>query len=366
MYNSKEIYSGSSDGYFYSPFNTSVDKMDHLMLINFEKDPDELYNVFELQAALDDNGRMSFLVIAYCNDGSVDIYHQASYPICSQAHVLNGATFYERPLVNTKFAESTDYLLVYFSFEDKKGRFITVEVRECRRSKRRPFFMLAPVGVVSRNPISLPVYSLYEMEFASKRNTLIDISIDGVKHIPDTFPLPIDWSVNYFTRYSTNAFNVDWNKNVNGRLKPLTPGKDNRADDNDTTYELIKNDGHYEIKCMHTENSKHMFGICFYPPIPDLACLKEDVTINGKFKIGTDCSKGHISGDYYIEKSDKTVKIKVEPGEGWRPKEKRWMLRLIYRMVKVFREWPKSYLWNATITFDTPNQPIIQSKWERT
>lgn len=203
------------------------------------------------------------------------------------------------------------------------------------------------------------------MEFANRRNTDIEISIDGVKHKPDTFPVPIDWSVNYFTRYSTNAFNVDWNKDVNGRLTPLIPDKYNRAEDNDTTYGLVNNDGHYEIKCLHAENSKHMFGICFYPPIPDLECLKDGVTINGKFKIGTDCSKGHIGGDYSIQRSGKTVQIRVEPGEGWRPKEKRWMLRLVYKMVKVFREWPKSYLWNATITFDAPNKPIIQSKWER-
>lgn len=363
--NSKEIYSRPSDGCFYSPFNTSLDKMDQLILINFEKDPDELYNVFEFQEAIDDYGHRRYLVIAYCIDGKVDIYHQLSYPIASQANVLNEATFFERPLADAKFAVSTDYLVVNFSFEDKKGRQIAVEVKEKNRLRKHPFFMLAPVGVQSKNPISLPVYSLYEMEFANKKNTIIDIDIDGVKHKPDTFPLPIDWASNYFTRYSTNTFNVDFNKDVNGPLNPLVPDKKLNAEDSDTMYDLFDNDGHYEISCMHTENYKHKFSICFNPYIPDLACLMDDAEINGRFRIGTDYSTGRIYGDYFIIRSGNTVKISLEPGGGWKPKEKRWMLRLIYRLVKVFKQWPTTYLWNATITFDDPNQPVIQSKWER-
>jgi len=89
----REIYSRSSDGRFYSPFSLSVDDMEHLILVNFEKDPDEFYHTFELQQARDDNGRKILLVIAYRNDGGADVYHQPGYPFASQASLLNDAGF---------------------------------------------------------------------------------------------------------------------------------------------------------------------------------------------------------------------------------------------------------------------------------
>jgi len=46
------IYSRNSDGSFFSPFSMSIDDMEHLILINFEKDPDKYYNTFELQKAV--------------------------------------------------------------------------------------------------------------------------------------------------------------------------------------------------------------------------------------------------------------------------------------------------------------------------
>lgn len=47
-----DIYSKGSDGSFYPPFSLSIDAMEHLILINFEKDPDKYYNTFELQKAV--------------------------------------------------------------------------------------------------------------------------------------------------------------------------------------------------------------------------------------------------------------------------------------------------------------------------
>jgi hypothetical protein len=34
-------------------------------------------------------------------------------------------------------------------------------------------------------------------------------------------------------------------------------------------------------------------------------------------------------------------------------------------VVKVFKEWPKSYVWNAKIKLDEKEQPIMESSWKR-
>ena len=48
---------------------------------------------------------------------------------------------------------------------------------------KKPFFLLAPVGVISKTPVSLPFYSLYRMSFIRKNHAVIEIDIDKVAHM---------------------------------------------------------------------------------------------------------------------------------------------------------------------------------------
>ncbi|MDX9694179.1 MAG: hypothetical protein RBT49_00145 [Bacteroidales bacterium] len=359
------IYSKMSNGCFYSPFSLSIDDMNRLILINFEKDPDEFYNTFELQQASDKTGKKYLLVVAYRNDGGSDIYYQPGYLFASQASVLNDVTFFARALENAKFEITKGCLDVYFTFNDKYGRRIKVIVNENKKLKNNPFYLLAPVGVVSKKPSSLPIYSLYEMSFTKRKNTNIEIEIDEVKHKPDTFPLPIDYSKNYFTRYSTDAFNVDWNKNFHGQLFPLMPGKKTRLEDNGVAYELVNNNGHYEIKDIRTTNHKHYLNINFFPPLPDIVCLVDDVALNGKFMTTTDKTIGTIRGEYYLKRHGQEIELKIQANKGWIPNENRFILKLLFLIVKVFKDWPKSYIWNATIKLNETDHPVMKSSWSR-
>lgn len=361
----KSIYSKSSKGLFYSPFSFSIDDMEHLLLINFEKDPDQYYNVFELQKAHDAENRARLLIIAYRIDGAVDIYHHDTYPMGSQAVILNDAGFFVRPLNDALFEIDSDNMKAYFSFNDKYGRLIRVEVNEHRRLKKRPFFMLAPIGVVAENPETFPVYSLYDMMFTNRKHTNISIEIGGRKHKPDTFFLPFDCASNYFSRYSADTFNVDWNKNFKGIMNPLIPEKENIYNDRGTTYHLINNEGHYEIERMSTKSRNHQITAFFQPPIPDIACLLNQITLNGTFNITTDNTGGRIAGKYSIKNIDNIISIEIHPSLGWQPNERRWLLKFLYKVVKVFKEWPAHYQWNAEIRFERSDQVEMISGWNR-
>ncbi|WP_158860203.1 hypothetical protein [Lunatibacter salilacus] len=360
-----DIYSKPSNGTVYSPFGFDIDPMEKLMLVNFEKDPDEFYNILEFQQSRDNRGIKHILVIAYRKDGSTDVYHQAGFPFGSQDSVLNNASFFERSLDNAKFNVNSDLMEVYFLFEDKMGREIKVIVNERKREKKTPFFLLAPVGSNSKKPKSLPIYSLYEMSFTRIKHTDISIEINKVTHKPDTFPIPIDWSRNYFTRYSADTFNVDWNKNFNGQLSPLSPDNNQRIENLGVTYEMVEKSGHYEIKRMSAKNKKHKIVIEFYPPIPDIVCLRDEMDIVGDFSITTDNSSGAVSGYYQIKRQGNEIEIEINPNKGWEPNESRCILNLLFFFVKIFKEWPKSYVWNAKISLDEKSRPTMQSGWKR-
>lgn len=360
-----EIYSRSSDGSFYPPFSLSVDDMEHLILINFEKDPDKYYNTFEMQQARGNSGSSRLLVIAYRNDGGADVYHQPGYPLASQESLLNDVNFTVCPLEGAKFEVNDERLDVFFAFTDRYGRKIEGSVNENRKPRKKPFFLLAPIGLLARQPKSFPVYSLYGMSFAKRKHTVIHIRIDDAGHKPDTFPLPVDCANNYFSRYSADTFNVDWNKNFQGQLLPLFPGEDNRIESGSVTYELVNNGGHHEIRKMSSTNNKHRISIDFYPSVPDIACLRDGVKMDGDFVITTDGAAGSIRGGYHISSRENEVEMSINPDKGWIPNEKRLILKLLFMIVKVFKEWPKSYAWRAMINFGYTNYSLMKSSWRR-
>jgi hypothetical protein len=359
------IYSKRLKGSFYSPFSLSIDDMEQLILINFEKDPDKYYNTFELQQAQDNTGNKRLLVIAYRNDGGADVYHQSGYPLASQESLLNDVNFTVSPLEGARFEVDDERLDVFIAFTDRYGREIRVKAVEDRKPRKKPFFLLAPIGTLAKQPKSFPVYSLYGMSFAKRRHTDIEILIDGSRHKPDTFPLPLDGAKNYFSRYSADTFNVDWNKNFQGQLLPLFPGEDNRTENGNLTYELVNNGGHHEIKRMSATNRKHRINIDFSPAVPDIACLRDGVKLDGDFVISTDGAAGAVRGVYSVRSGENEVEMSIYPDKGWIPNEKRLILKLLFMIVKVFKEWPKSYAWNAMINFGSTKHPLMNSSWRR-
>ncbi len=359
------IYSGNSDGSFYPPFSLSIDDMERLMLINFEKDPDRYYNTFELQQALDKTGSKRLLVIAYRNDGGADVYHQPGYPLASQEALLNDVNLTVCLLEGARFEVDDERLDVFFAFQDRYGRAIRVKAVADRKPRKKPFFLLAPIGMLAKLPKSFPVYSLYGMSFAKRRHTDIEILIGETRHKPDTFPLPVDGAGNYFSRYSADTFNVDWNRNFQGQLLPLIPGEDNRAVYGDATYELVNNGGHHEIKRMSATNRKHRLSIDFSPAVPDIECLRDGLETNGDFVITTDGTAGSVRGVYHVRRRGNDVEMSIHPDKGWVPGEKRLILKLLFLVVKVFKEWPKSYRWDAAISFGAAKYPVMQSSWRR-
>src|SRR5512139_3308725 len=124
-----DIYQSSAGGNFYSPFNLRVDPMQRLLLINFQRDPDEVYLGFEPQVFDDPVNGHGMIVIAWRNDGRVDIYHQ---PTISQAHknydiIGKGlADLVERPFEGARYEVGSHGVDLQFAFEDKLGRPIAV------------------------------------------------------------------------------------------------------------------------------------------------------------------------------------------------------------------------------------------------
>lgn len=352
-----------------SPLHLHVDPMEALLLVNFEGDPDRVYVGFEPQLFDDEVHGRGMLVIGWRVDGRVDVYHQPSLRLDPATYSIAGqglANLVERPLEGARLTFGEAGVDASFAFEDLEGRPVEVTVREASRRPRKPFGLLAPMGEAATAPEALPLVLLHDFYFVRRRRTEVAIRVDGELRTPDLLPLPVDGSRMYFLRYSPAPFIVTWNPARNGPLAPLRRTGPGEARDGEVTYELLDNEGRTEIASMRRRRGPHEVVVDFGPALPHLAELRDGARAEGRFLVRGHSSTGVVSGDYRLERAGSEVRMEIHPSGGWTPAERKWSVRLMYRLVRTFREWPATYRWEATVELEGPGGATLESRWYRT
>ena len=90
--------------------------------------------------------------------------------------------------------------------------------------------------------------------------------------------------------------------------------------------------------------------IIFYPSLPDLESLKNEIDLSGNFSFHADEVAGILGGNYHIQKRGEKIKIQIHPKDGWQPMPG--------------KKWMSTYLWIADITL-LNGKIAIDSKWNR-
>ncbi|MBP3192876.1 hypothetical protein [Natronogracilivirga saccharolytica] len=355
-------------GFICTPFELVINPMERLLLINIENDPDSLYIGFEPQVFDDEINGSGILVIAWRTDGRVDVYHQpqlqpdpARYDIAGKglAHMI------EHPLEGAYLEVDDRGAQTWFAFEDIDGRPVEVTVSEAHPARRKPFGLLAPMGDAAESPSAMPLVLLHDFYFVRRSHTRISVRIGGRHHRPDTLPMPLDFRRMYFARYSADPLIVTMNPAFNGKLNPLKVSDNGYANTGDTRYELIQAGGKTGIKSISRCHKHHKVSLNFTPAFPDVLSLADSTESGGDFEIHGHPSTGKVGGVYTVGKRDGVTRISMTPSRGWIPNESKWSLRFLYTVGKVFKSWPKTYTWTATLTSDKSGQLQMVSAWQR-
>ena len=352
----------------YSPFTLNISPMERLLLINFEKDPDEIYIGFEPQWFDDASYGTGLRIIAWREDGYIDVYQQPDLTIEERLDVAAKglADAIIIPLANARFNVTKSGIDVAFAFEDKLGRKVEVEIVEKSHKPRRPFSLLAPVGSSSSNPSYLPIYLMFKFDFVRRTNTDVTISINSRNHKADTFPFPLNGSRVYYMRYSDDTFLVDWCPAQSSHALELLSGVGNKLyGPNDTFYELIEHQSCLAFARISTSRKSHSFTAEFDPPFPELTHIADHMSFSGEFVLGSDESSGVVRGVYKVNRNGEEVEVTLNPSGGWEPRPETHFLRFLFSFTKIFRQWPKTYLWTAKINLSENGPPIMESGWTR-
>lgn len=361
------IVQASAQKTVYSPFFIHPETVEKLLLINIEKDPDSTYIGFEPQILNAPNSE-GFLIIGYRKDGKVDVYHTPSLQPTKEDYstIGKGANQLSKQEMGDAFLRFDEYgAQLYAAFTDINNREITLKIKEKHPKKTKPFGLLAPVGDNSENPSELMLVFMEDFYFVRRNHTEVTVSIAGKLHKPDNFGIPIDGFQMYFSRYSPKSIIVSVNPEFNGALPQLTL-TENKAEHQGNSYDIEYHNGKTNILCI----SQSLFGrdvkMNFSPAFPDIRYVNEGQSIKGEFSISSHESTGVVSGTYRVEKRNDSILLSMEPSKGWIPYRKnRFIVRTIFATAKVFRNWPKSYQWNARIVANETGFSM-NSKWERT
>jgi hypothetical protein len=351
----------------YVPFSIDIDPMERLLLFNIEKDPDSIYIGFEPQVFDDTVNGRGLLVLGWRADGKIDVYHQPGLQLNSEKYDIAGkglAHIVVREMEGAFFNINEFGAQVDILFNDIHNRPVHLIISESHRAKRKPFSLLAPMGMAAENPSAMPLVYLHEFYFVRKRNTDISLTISGRNHKSDKLALPMDRKRMYFTRYGSDLMIATINPAFDGKLVPLEILAHNVACSGSNTFELESNST--SIKSMNVSNKENTLTISFEPPFPNMADVVAERDYNGSFTILGNPAAGVVSGTYHLTKNENEIQISMTPCGGWKPVPTKTSLRFLYTVVKTFKQWPATYQWNAEIKINENNDMIMKSQWVRT
>jgi len=339
--------------------------MESLLVANFEDDTE--YNGIELQIFNDKIKGTGAALIMYRVDDKLDFYITPGVNL-KRDDMEVGAGVGE--FIEQEFSyifEVTEHgldALIELTLHD--GKPVVLSVKENRKKQGKGINILAPLGVGILKPKHFPLFMMYNLDLIRRGGTELSFTIGNKPHeiIKIPIPMPYNFKKVCFARYCLDPLIGLFNNKYDGALAKLEPNQDSIRHEH-MTYDLVQNDGHYEIRRASTNDTQHEIYITFSPPLPDIVSLKNDIDTSGRFSLGADEDGKIIQGAYAIKRQGKHVSMSLEPTEKWTPRGFLTKITLMF-FPSFFRTWPKTYRWTSEINLDTDSEPVMQSNWART
>lgn len=350
-----------------TPFHLHVDPMERLLLVNLEGDPDSLYAGFEPQAFDDDVHGRGVIVIGWRHDGRVDVFHPPEVRLDPDTYGITGDGLHlmlERPLEDARFEITEGGIDLDLRFEDAIGRQVELRILETSARAVSRFGLLAPMGDAVSDPPALPLVLMREFAFVRLAGTEALVAIDGREHELDLLPVPIDFNRVYFVRYALEPLIATFNPEHDGPLEPLTIAGDD-AEHRGVRFDLDRSASHTAVAGLERTQADQSVRIAFEPGFPNPLDLAPGADLEGRFVISSDMRLGRVVGEYRLQRLGERVHVRLVPSEGWRPRERKLPVRLVYRLNPVFLTWPSTYVWEAELDLRDPDAPTMVSSWRR-
>mgnify|MGYP000911699428 FL=1 len=334
-------------------FGIKYTPMEKLAIINFEKKPDSIYKGLELQYLNSTATGSGYRVLAYRNDGCVDMFDDPAliFNPDEQCDVAEKGLnrHIQTKIENVVFEKIKGCVEISFDFVDLQNRPIHVLIKEQTKRNSTPMNLLAPIGVGSEKPSSLPVFFLYEFDFIRRRKTNVDIHIDNKKITLDPFPVPtpMNGQLRYYSRYTLESQIIDFLPH-DMNVKEIELDEQLQYTQGSVRYQFTQT-GLSKMELIHNKKVAVHFNPAIAPG-----------NGSGEFSIRPPEEMGYIEGSYQVKRDGDIIDISLCPDKGWTSAPNSIITKMILSPKSVFCSWLKKYQYAASINL---SNKTVNAKW---
>lgn len=336
--------------YLPSPFDLSVDRI--AGFCNAELSDDPTYDGIEVQW-FDDaaHGRGLLVFLQRRSSGLVDYYHAPGLRLDRAAYELGSGTgsWSQAVFDPGRLEIGPEGIDCHVGFVDRDGRTIEVRIDDRRPGTRSTGRLLAPVGSGIEQPASLLLVHLHGFDLVRAGDTPPRISIDGRPAATGRLPGQ-RLQRRELVKYAAPLDTITFNRTQDGPLAAVADGDGTRLEDGGIAV-LAAGDPRYPVTAR------------FRPVFPDLTAVADGCDLTGRWRIYPAGSPPLCGGTWRVQRDGDRVDVDLEVVEGWRPGPLPPLVRTVTTLVPVFRRWPTTYRWSATVLLG--DEPRIRSRWER-
>jgi hypothetical protein len=322
------------------PFSLRLTSPRRLLLISLADDP--VYADLEVQWVEDAGGAGHGMVLLAVRRGesTTDVYVDERVSLPPEDYEIAGgiASFTAVRMNPARFEVDAAGVDLELGTTLADGRSLTMRIRERLRRPRWKVDMLAPAGHGMTQPRFFPFFWMGEIGFLRWRDATVEAAIDGQPRKVVRAGAP--WRL---TRYATAPMTALWNEAADGPAKTA-----DRA----------------ELRALEVQRGGHTLTLEHDPPFPDIAELVPGASVSGRVSACVD-GLSQFGGAWWARRVADTVELGIDIDEPWRPGRQPAIACAIFAILRVFRTWPTTYRWRATLDLASAT-PTIRSGWSRT
>lgn len=337
------------------PFSLRLTPPVRLLLLTLADDP--VYGDVEVQWARDDSGAEGMVVLAvHRRDGRADVYVQDTLSLSRGDYDIGAglASFRSLPFGTAGFELSRRGVHLDVGFLLVDGREFRLAVGEARRGPRPLVRMLAPAGHAMTDPRFFPFFWMDDIWFLRWRGARVHVSVDGRSRRVRRVAAP--WQL---ARYAVHPLTGLFCQQHEGPV-PVVPDEPGQYSLEGSTVWVVAGPALQSITAARGEQS---LAVSFEPPVPELTALPGGTTA-GHFSLWAG-ERSQLGGTYSIVVRDSAVRLSLVIDQPWDPGPQPPAAGAVFRALRVFRSWPTTYAWDASVTRDG-EELRMASRWTRT
>jgi len=344
------------EGRFVFPLTLNEEPLSRLLVADFKDDPE--YEGIEPQMFDDTTAGKGLKILMYRKDRKVDVYWQPGVHFDEETFKIGAGLGFaaETDMSPSRFDITENGVDIDIAFKDRYGRIVHMLIKENTRNIN-PFPFLAPVGNDVKDPNKLFAVYMKEFDFVRREGTIVHVTVGDRELTPAGFPISRERQKVYLMRYASSLVIGEINASVTKPyvLENISPGTVSTGD-----LSMMINEENEVQNCWINSKSDRI-ELKFSRGFPNLLTLPQNRKVNGSWQYVV---SGEVlfGGRYSLLRDDRQVYIELDVTKKWKPRNIPFSFRIFTGIVRMFRVWPVSYRWNATV--DLGNMSV-DGKWIR-